>query len=403
MNYRFKGTDYTQDQLTEVAEIKGYTLDELLSNNPDIETIEEETIEEEVDVEKETPVEESAAPAAEETSELQNPLELSSGATILGSPDTEVEVEEEVIEGGPDKKKPTKKKEYESRVEFLLDAKDNLTKTQFDNLKKDIGDLDLDEYVDLKYKQDVNISERKKRKNAEKLANIEANLSDEVKEYLKDFYDTPRRRDRKNTIDDDIIPFIIATKDKDKGSSFIDITAEDIDADEAKLLENETVQRRLGPGNWKISGIKPVEGESNEVALDYTNATSEMGGPVKDVYGNPLKVPLKQGMKIVKKGGRTLETGTETGTALLFTNDKGDIRRVPVTSSMLPYLDLGGALPEMEAAAGKDAPITNFQKEIEKRKAIAQFNTPLFRMKELPFFTSKTDEFGNEKVNGRNI
>jgi hypothetical protein len=27
----------------------------------------------------------------------------------------------------------------------------------------------------------------------------------------------------------------------------------------------------------------------------------------------------------------------------------------------------------------------------------------LFRMKELPFFTSKTDEFGNEKVNGRNI
>ena len=43
MNYRFKGTDYTQDQLNEVAEIKGYTLDELLSNNPDIETIEEET------------------------------------------------------------------------------------------------------------------------------------------------------------------------------------------------------------------------------------------------------------------------------------------------------------------------------------------------------------------------
>jgi hypothetical protein len=41
MNYRFKGTDYTEDQMSEVAGVKGYTLDELISKNPQIEIINE--------------------------------------------------------------------------------------------------------------------------------------------------------------------------------------------------------------------------------------------------------------------------------------------------------------------------------------------------------------------------
>ena len=31
MNYRFNGTDYTEDQMTKVADVKGYTLEELIS------------------------------------------------------------------------------------------------------------------------------------------------------------------------------------------------------------------------------------------------------------------------------------------------------------------------------------------------------------------------------------
>ncbi len=29
MNYRFNGTDYTEDEMTQVADVKGYTLEEL--------------------------------------------------------------------------------------------------------------------------------------------------------------------------------------------------------------------------------------------------------------------------------------------------------------------------------------------------------------------------------------
>ena len=34
--YVFKNKSYTKDQLDEIAELKGYTFDELLANNPDI-------------------------------------------------------------------------------------------------------------------------------------------------------------------------------------------------------------------------------------------------------------------------------------------------------------------------------------------------------------------------------
>ncbi len=72
MNYRFKGTDYTEDQMSEVAGVKGYTLDELISKNPQIEIInekEDDVLEpldlgKEVEVEKPAPVE--IAPAATE-------------------------------------------------------------------------------------------------------------------------------------------------------------------------------------------------------------------------------------------------------------------------------------------------------------------------------------------------
>ena len=64
MNYRFNGTDYTEDQMTQVADVKGYTLEELISKNPQIETITDEEEDEGVKVEKPTPVE--SAPTATE-------------------------------------------------------------------------------------------------------------------------------------------------------------------------------------------------------------------------------------------------------------------------------------------------------------------------------------------------
>jgi hypothetical protein len=64
MNYRFNGTDYTEDEMTQVADVKGYTLEELISKNPKIETITDEEEDEGVKVEKPTPVE--SAPTATE-------------------------------------------------------------------------------------------------------------------------------------------------------------------------------------------------------------------------------------------------------------------------------------------------------------------------------------------------
>ena len=77
--YIFKDNIYTKDQLEEIAELKGYTFDELLANNPEIEEEgdgDKKKKKKDSDVEKTQDTAESADVVSEtpalETTELQS-------------------------------------------------------------------------------------------------------------------------------------------------------------------------------------------------------------------------------------------------------------------------------------------------------------------------------------------
>ena len=80
MNYRFNGTDYTEDQMTKVADVKGYTLEELISKNPKIETIVDE------EVEKTQVVAEDAAPVTADTPAVEDTELVSENISSDGQP-----------------------------------------------------------------------------------------------------------------------------------------------------------------------------------------------------------------------------------------------------------------------------------------------------------------------------
>jgi hypothetical protein len=74
--YVFKDKIYTEDQLNEIAEIKGYTFDELLANNPDIVKEGDDEKKKKENVEKPQGTAEGADvvpdPAAPENTELES-------------------------------------------------------------------------------------------------------------------------------------------------------------------------------------------------------------------------------------------------------------------------------------------------------------------------------------------
>ncbi len=80
MNYRFNGTDYTEDQMTKVADVKGYTLEELISKNPQIETITDD------EVEKTQVVAEDAAPVTADTPAVEDTELVSEDISSDGQP-----------------------------------------------------------------------------------------------------------------------------------------------------------------------------------------------------------------------------------------------------------------------------------------------------------------------------
>ena len=80
MTYRFNGTDYTEDQMTKVADVKGYTLEELISKNPQIETITDD------EVEKTQVVAEDAAPVTADTPAVEDTELVSEDISSDGQP-----------------------------------------------------------------------------------------------------------------------------------------------------------------------------------------------------------------------------------------------------------------------------------------------------------------------------
>ena len=72
--YKFKDKEYTEDQLNKIAEAKGYTFDELLSNNPDIQTLEEVDVEKPQDVVEDVTV--TSEPKASKSLELKSEIPL---------------------------------------------------------------------------------------------------------------------------------------------------------------------------------------------------------------------------------------------------------------------------------------------------------------------------------------
>ena len=74
--YVFKNKSYTKDQLDEIAELKGYTFDELLANNPDIVKEGDDEKKKKENVEKPQGTAEGADvvpdPAAPESTELES-------------------------------------------------------------------------------------------------------------------------------------------------------------------------------------------------------------------------------------------------------------------------------------------------------------------------------------------
>ena len=76
--YVFKNKSYTKDQLDEIAELKGYTFEELMINNPDIQFKDE--------VGKTEVVAEDAAPAATETPAVEDTELVSEDISLDGQP-----------------------------------------------------------------------------------------------------------------------------------------------------------------------------------------------------------------------------------------------------------------------------------------------------------------------------